>query len=272
MSSPILVTGGTGTLGRLAVARLRDAGRDVRVLSRTTRHLGAGIEVVEGDLTTGAGADRAVAGVATVLHCAGTANGDDLKAATLVRAAAPAGVGHLVFISVVGADRVPVVSALDRAMFGYFASKRAAELVVEGGGIPFTTLRAAQFHELSLTTLAAMARLPVVPVPSGTRFQPVAAAEVADRLVELALGLPAGLVDDLAGPNIYGMGELLRSYLAATGRRRLLVPVRLPGRAARAIREGVNLAPDHADGRQTWEEFLAAHVADRQRGPSLAHT
>jgi uncharacterized protein YbjT (DUF2867 family) len=266
-TSPILVTGGTGTLGRLVVARLQAVGRDLRVLSRTGRRLGPGVEVVEGDLTTGAGVDRAVAGVATVVHCAGTAKGDDVKARILTRACARAGVGHLVFISVVGADRVPVVSAVDRAAFGYFASKRAAERVVEDCGIPYTTLRATQFHELALRTLTALAKLPVVPVPSHTRFQPVAAAEVADRLVELSLGAPAGLVDDLAGPRVHGMDEMLREYLATTGRRRLLVPVRVPGRAARAIRSGANLAPDQANGRQSWEEFLAEHVGGTPTTP-----
>lgn len=272
MPSPVLVTGGTGTLGRLVVTRLREAGREVRVLSRTSRELGPGIEVVEGDLTTGAGADAAVAGVETVVHCAGTAKGDDVKALTLTRAAGAAGVGHLVFISVVGADRVPVVSGVDRAMFGYFASKRAAERVVENSVIPYTTLRATQFHELALTTLAAMSRLPVIPVPSRTRFQPVAAAEVADRLVELALGRPSGLVADLAGPRVHGMDEMLREFLRVTGRRRVLVPVRMPGRAARAIRDGANLAPDHADAHQTWEDFLAAHVAGRQTDASRARS
>lgn len=269
MSSPVLVTGGTGTLGRLVVTRLGEAGREVRVLSRTSGRLGPGIEVVEGDLTTGAGADAAVAGVETVVHCAGTAKGDDVKARTLTRAAAAAGVGHVVFISVVGADRVPVVSGLDRAMFGYFGSKRAAEQVVESCGIPYTTLRATQFHELALTTLAAMSRFPVIPVPSRTRFQPVAAAEVADRLVELALGHPSGLVADLAGPRIYGMDEMLRGFLRVTGRHRVLLPVRMPGRAARAIRDGANVAPEHADGHQTWEEFLADRAQEHEQRLAL---
>jgi uncharacterized protein YbjT (DUF2867 family) len=260
MPPPILVTGGSGTLGRLVVSRLSDAGRQVRVLSRTTPQLGPDIEVATGDLMTGDGVGLAVSGVETVVHCAGTAKDDDAKALTLTRAAAAAGVRHLVFISVVGADRVPVRSAIDRAMFGYFASKRAAEEVVEASGVPFTTLRATQFHELSLTTSAAMARLPVIPVPSGMRFQPVAAAEVADRMVELTLEGPAGLVDDVAGPRVYAMHEMLRSYLRATHRRRVLVPVRLPGRAAAALRSGVNLAPDRAVGRQTWEDFLVTRV------------
>jgi uncharacterized protein YbjT (DUF2867 family) len=166
-----------------------------------------------------------------------------------------------VYISVVGADRIPVVSAIDRAMFGYFASKRAAEQVIAGSGLPWTTLRATQFHDLVLMTVRPLARLPVVPVPAGWRFQPVDARDVADRLVELALGAPAGLVPDLGGPRIYELVELVRSYLRATDRHRLIVPLRTPGRAARAVRAGANLAPDQAVGRHTWEEFLAERVS-----------
>ncbi|MFD0579867.1 SDR family oxidoreductase [Dactylosporangium darangshiense] len=173
-----------------------------------------GVEYVAGDLATGAGVAAAVAGVATIVHCAGSAKGDDVKARHLVDAAVRAGAKHLVYISVVGAERVPVRSAADRAMFGYFAAKRAAELLVAESGIPFTTLRASQFHELTLATVRQMAKLPVVPVPAGVRFQPVDGAEVAARLAELALGEPAGLVPDLAGPRIYGMDELVRSTCA----------------------------------------------------------
>src|SRR5215510_11490191 len=120
---PILVTGGTGTLGRLVVPRLRDAGHDVRVLSRRGRDGGDGIELVTGDLATGEGIDAAVAGAEVIVHCAGTARGDGDKARHLVRAASRAGARHVVFISVVGADRVPLAGAVDRAMFGYFGSK-----------------------------------------------------------------------------------------------------------------------------------------------------
>jgi uncharacterized protein YbjT (DUF2867 family) len=260
MPAPILVTGGSGTLGRLVVSRLRDAGRDVRVLSRTSARLDPGTTVATGDLMTGDGVELAVSGVETVVHCAGTAKHDDVKALTLTRAALAAQVRHLVFISVVGADRVPVSSRVDRAMFGYFAFKRAAEQVIEDSGVPFTTLRATQFHQLSLTTVAAMAKLPIVPVPSGMRFQPVAAAEVADRIVELTLAEPAGLVDDIAGPRVYTMDQMLRGYLRATSRRRLLVPIRLPGRAAAALRNGANLAPDRAVGQQSWDDFLAKQL------------
>jgi uncharacterized protein YbjT (DUF2867 family) len=195
MSTVILVTGGTGTLGRRVVPRLQAAGREVRVLSRSTGD-------VTGDLATGEGIEAAVDGVEIVVHLAGSAKGDEQKARTLVAAAKAAGVRHLVYISVVGADRVPVVSGVDRAMFGYFEAKLAAERVIAESGIPWTTLRATQFHDLLLMTVRQMARLPVVPVPSGFQFQPVDTDEVAARLVELALGAPAGLVPDMARPRV----------------------------------------------------------------------
>jgi uncharacterized protein YbjT (DUF2867 family) len=260
MTAPILVTGGTGTLGRLVVPRLRAAGCEVRVLSRRHRQPGEGIEVVTGDLATGEGIDAAVAGAETIVHCAGSSKGDDVKTAHLVRSATPAGARHLVFISVVGADRVPQTGRLDRAMFGYFGSKLAAEEVVTGSGLPWTTLRATQFFDLMYLTVSWLARLPVAPAPAGIRFQPVDTGEVAERLVELALGPPSGLVPDLAGPRDYELAELLGGYLRATHRRRPILRLPVPGRAARALRAGANLAPDRAVGRRTWEEFLADRV------------
>jgi uncharacterized protein YbjT (DUF2867 family) len=254
MTSPILVTGGTGTLGRLVVSRLVNADRKVRVLSRTSREADERIELVTGDLATGEGIEAAVEDAEIIVHCAGTTKGDEDKARHLVEAASRAGARHLVYISVVGADRVPVESGVDRAMFGYFASKLGAERVVAESDVPWTTLRATQFHDLMLKTVQSMAKLPVIPVPAKVRFQPVDTDEVAARLVELTLGKPAGLV-----------AEPIRMYLRAAGKHRVLVPVRLPGKAARAFREGVNLAPERAVGRRTWEEFLAERMSSSSR-------
>jgi uncharacterized protein YbjT (DUF2867 family) len=267
-----LVTGGTGTLGRRVVARLRNAGRNVRVLSRQSHEAGDGVELVTGDLATGEGVQAAVDGAEIVLHIAGSSNGDESKARHLMAAASQAGVRHVVYISVVGADRIPIASGIDRAMFGYFGSKLAAEQIVVESGVPWTTLRATQFHDLLFKTVQQMAKLPVIPVPAGVRFQPVDADEVADRLVELALGGPAGLVPDIAGPRVYAMSELIRGYLRAIGKQRVLVPVWLPGKAASAFRAGANLAPDRAVGRRTWEDFLHAQIrpADTRSAADLA--
>jgi uncharacterized protein YbjT (DUF2867 family) len=263
---PILITGGTGTLGSLVVERLRDAGRMVRVLTRHEREPQDGIEFVTGDLAKDEEIDAAVDGAEIIVHCAGSAKGDEDKTRNLVRAAARAGRPHLVYISVVGDTRVPVESGIDRAMFGYFAAKLAAEGVVAESSLPWTTLRATQFHDGILKTARQMARFPVVPVPAGFRFQPIDTGEVADRLTELALGTPSGLVPDIAGPQTYEMAELVRGYLRATHKHRAILPIKIPGNAARAVRAGAILAPDRAVGHRTWEEFLAAWVSSSPNG------
>jgi uncharacterized protein YbjT (DUF2867 family) len=255
MTSPILLTGGTGTLGGHVVPLLRGAGHDVRILSRGLHEAGEGVEYVRGDLREGDGLEAAVDGVGTVLHLAGAPKGDAEATGNLVRAASDAGVQHLVYISVIGADRVPL---------GWFRSKLAAEQALAESGLPWTTLRAAQFHDLTLSLLEKMAKLPVVPVPGGLRLQPVDSGDVAARLVELTLGRPAGLVPALAGPSVYGLGDLARSYLQARGKRRPQLPIRMPGKAGRAYRAGENLATDGADlGKRTWEEFLSDRMAAR---------
>jgi uncharacterized protein YbjT (DUF2867 family) len=252
VNEKIFVTGGTGTLGSHTVPLLSAAGHDLRILSRSAREDREGVEYVIGDLLTGDGLDEALAGVETVLHMAGAQKGDDVATGNLARAAARAGVRHLVYISVIGADKVPV---------GWLRMKAGAEQAVEESGVPYTILRAAQFHDLTLKAVRAMAKLPVVPNPGGLRFQPVDARDVAARLVELVAGPPAGLVPDIAGPEVIAMGDLVRSYVKAAGKHRVLMPVRIPGKAGRAYRAGDNLTLDGAlVAAGSWEDFLAAHV------------
>jgi uncharacterized protein YbjT (DUF2867 family) len=267
MVNPILVTGGTGTLGSSLVPRLLAAGRTVRILSRSAHPNTEGIEYAVGDLETGAGVDAAVAGVEIIVHGAGSAKGDAAKAENLVAALQRAGVAqHLLYMSVVGADTTPVVSSIDHSTLGYFEQKRKAELSIGGSGIPFTTLRATQFHSFFVSIVELGLKLPFVPSFAGFRYQPVDVRDVAERLAELTLGEPAGVVDDVGGPRVYPMEDLLKDYLRAIGRKRLVVPMRIPGGAAKAQRAGANLAPNGATGTRTWEEFLAEVEASRVRG------
>lgn len=253
MTSTILVTGGTGTLGSHVTPLLLQGDWKVRVLSRRVHEPAAGIDYVTGDLLKNDGIGSAVDGADVVLHLAGGAKGDDEATRHLVQAASRAGVRHFVYISVIGADRVPL---------GWFRSQLAAERIVTGSDLPWTMLRAAQFHDLVLTMAEKMAKLPVIPAPGGLRFQPVDSRDVAARLVELASGKPAGLVPDLAGPKVYGMAELIRGYLRARGKRRIIVPIRMPGKAGRAYRAGENLSLDGADlGTRTWEDVLSERVS-----------
>lgn len=260
--SQVLVTGGTGTLGRHVMPRLLEAGCSVRVLSRHSGAPQVGVVYMNGDLSTGEGVAAAAQGAEIILHLAGSNKGDEIKTQNLIHAlkASGANVRNLVYISVVGADRVPVVSGIDRAMFGYFAAKRASEQLVMESGMPWTILRATQFHELVFGVAQASAKLPVVPVLAGISFQPVAADEVGARLAQLTLAAPSGLAPEFGGPRIYPMSELVREYLQANHLRRPMMPIWQPGQAARAHRQGANLTPDHAVGVQTWEQFLAERL------------
>lgn len=128
MASQVLVTGGTGRLGRLVVERLLDAGCDVRVLARHHRYVPPQVRFVTGDLRAGEGLDPAVADTVAIVHCATSTKGDAEATRNLVTAASRAGSPHLVYVSIVGIEHI--------ASWGYPKTKLAAERIVEGGGLP----------------------------------------------------------------------------------------------------------------------------------------
>lgn len=271
----ILVTGGSGVLGTAVVRRLLDAGRPVRVLSRRPEpQRGPGApdkaEWVVGDLTDGAGLAAALDGVAVVVHCASDTKSagktDEAGTRNLIDAARAGGARpHIVYVSIVGIDLVP---------FRYYRAKLAVERLLEESGLPYSVLRATQFHDLVLAVAQQSARLPVVPVPSGVLVQPVEVGEVADRMAELALGKPVGRAPDFGGPQVWTAVDAVRAVLRASGRRRPVVSVPLPGRMIAALRAGGLLVRDAeggAQGRHGFGEFLAAApLEDRTYGAAQA--
>ena len=253
-ASEILVTGGTGSLGRLVVARLRDGGRDVRALSRRG-HPGT----IPGDLLTGEGLEEAVEGASTIVHCASsptkTRRVDVEGTERLLRTADRAGVQHIIFISIVGVERDPY--------FPYYRMKLETERIVERSAVPWTIIRATQFHEFVLRLIRFLDHLPIMPAPKGFLLQPIDTQEVAERLVELALSPPAGRVPDIGGPQIATFAGFARTYFEAARRSRGILEVPVPGRMAKMFREGAHLAPECKYGRTTWEEFLDTTVRPR---------
>lgn len=196
----ILVTGATGTLGRQVAERLRTEGADVRGVSRRSPSHAV-------DLRDGKGLEAAVEGADVIVHCATTPRGgDDRAAGFLINAAKRAGTPHLVHISIVGVDRLPL---------GYYTVKHRVERMIEDSGLDATILRTTQFHDLALRILSGAARLPVLPVPAGVSLQPVDSGEVAGRLTALALAGPAGRVPDLGGPEVRTLTDLAGAYLRA---------------------------------------------------------
>lgn len=238
----LLVTGGTGTLGRPAVAALRAAGHAPRILSRrpardvtaptasapsdqaTAAHAVA-------DLQSGRGLAAALDGVETVLHLATNRRSDARATQNLVDAARSAGVRHLVYLSIVGVDAVPL---------GYYRSKHDCEQFIAASGMPHTILRATQFHDFVGGFFRAQRRLPrllALDVP----FQPIDTGAVAARLVELVAADPAGgRVDDLGGPEVLPMRTLAEQWSAAQGGPSRVVEWRAPGALVAAYRAGLH--------------------------------
>ena len=241
----IAVAGGTGAVGRHVVVAARDAGHDPLVLARST-----GV-----DLVTGNGLD--LTGVAAVVDVTSTRarTADDARAffgavtRGLLAAEGVAGVGHHVTLGIVGSTDAP---------YDYYAGKALQEELVEAGPVPWTILRATQFHEFAAQIYGQYTVGPIVLVPA-MRSQPVAAREVAQRLVELATAAPAGHAPDLAGPREERMVRMTRAWASAGGRRRPILEIPVPGPFGRALRDGTLLPRAGASiGRQTFDEWLAA--------------
>ena len=256
-ASQILVTGGSGSLGSRVVNRLRDAGHEVRALSRSGRP-----GTVRGDLMTGEGLDEAVEGVDVIVHCASsptkTRQIDVEGTERLLKAANRAGISNFVFISIVGVDRNPY--------YPYFRMKLEVEQMIEASPVPWTILRATQFHEFVLRFVQLLGRGPVALAPKGFLFQPIDIGEVADRLTELALSGAAGRVPDVGGPEVKTFADFARTYFEFVSIKKMILEVPLPGKMARALRKGAQVCPDQRYGRITWEEYVSQIVNQTKTG------
>ncbi|PSP27605.1 epimerase [Halobacteriales archaeon QH_2_65_14] len=252
-----VVTGGTGRLGGALRPRLLDAGHEVRATS-TSPPADGDVEWVTIDLRDGTGIADAVADADVVVHTASAPQGDseavDVEGTKrLLDAADDAGVSNFLYISIVGIDEIP---------FSYYEHKLAAERAIESSPVPSTILRATQFHSFVDGVLGTVSRLPVWPLPTKIRIQPVSVGEVADILVEHATPEPAGRLPDVGGPEVKTVGELATSYRRARGKRRPIVRLPIPGSVAGAFRAGKATCPDRAVGTVTWDAWL-----DEQYGP-----
>ncbi len=250
MARDVLVTGATGTLGRKVVGESTADGHRVRALSRRD-HVGyTGVHWCQGDLLAGTGIDAAVDGVDVVVHCATQATGgkDVASIENLIAAARRAGVGHIIYVSIVGIDRIPLP---------YYKTKLRAERALEASGVGHTVLRATQFHDLIQVIFSIQRFSPVLWALRGVRFQPIDTHDVSTRLVELIDAQPAGRVADIGGPAVHSHADLGHMYLAARDSRRRVVEAPAPGRIVAGFRSGANLAPDNPIGTIGFEEYLA---------------
>jgi uncharacterized protein YbjT (DUF2867 family) len=254
--SHILITGGNGGLGRELVARLNLNRHTVRIMSRGIRpnNLDARIEWAQADLRTGDGVAEAVRGARVIFHLA---TGHSLKDVRLVdvegtrrllELSRQEGVKNFVYSSIIGIEHFP--------KFFYYKGKMEAESLIQSSGVPYTIVRAAQFHSLIDMVLKAVNRLPFILVPTTMQVQPIDTGEVAAQLALLAHETPMQRVADVAGPEVLRSGDMARAWLNVRGIRKPIVNLPLWGETIASFRRGLNTAPDQAVGKITWAEWV----------------
>src|SRR5512132_2188277 len=258
----VLVTGGTGHLGRDLVTRLKRSCR-VRVLARSAGS-DPEVEWFRGDLATGDGIAEAVVGSQTVIHAAtlspaarrGYIVPKDLWSSPtsvdrdgterLLDKAAEAGVGHILYVSIVGIDkpRVP-----------YLRRKLEAESLIRQGRVPWSIARATQFHWLLDRMLGRMARLPIVPLPD-MQMEPVDTTDFAAYLVESVAKGPVGRLPDFGGPEVLRFSEVFDQWRHVRNGAVRTVRVPLPSAASNAASAMSVTGPGARHGSVTWADWV----------------
>lgn len=263
----VLVTGGTGDLGRILVPKLVAAGHTVRSASRrpprTPYPPDGPVTWQRLDLATGEGLGAALDGIDTIVHAASDPFGNVQKtdfegSRRLLERARAARVKHAIFVSITGIERVPYV---------YYRTKVAVEQLFAESGVPYSILRAAQFPTLFERVLTPASRSPIMLLPLDFRFQPVDIDLVADRLVQAVADSPRGRLPDLAGPEVLTVREIVRAWLHARSLRRLVLPLPLWGKVAAAFRGGAVTNPAAATPGPTYYDWLERTYGRRPPRP-----
>jgi uncharacterized protein YbjT (DUF2867 family) len=241
----IAVLGGTGRIGSQVVKILDANGHEAVPHSPST-----GL-----DLITGQGLPEAMAGADVVINLTNSPTFDDASPEwfrttmdNVVAAAADAGVGHAVVLSIVGADLVPDLV--------YYQAKVLQEDILKAGPVPYSIVRVTQFFEfmdavLSWTSDDTTVRLP------GTLVQPMSAADVAQAVAEVSMGPPLQATRTYAGPEVFRLDELGRITLAARGDRRTVVTDDTAGMFAAAKGDALIAKEDTVIAKTSYREWLA---------------
>lgn len=268
----VLVTGGTGTLGRELLPKLAQAGHDVVAMSRRALPEDAPASHARGDLSTGEGVDDAMRGCDAVLHAATAGFGDrysfswavfhrsavDVRGTQmLLEAAERMGISHFLFTSIVGIDRVPYWPNIYR----YFKHKLAAERLVRESSTPWTIARLTQLHPLLDQIFKWQFRLPGPVIVLDALGQPIDPSDAADAVITYLGRDPARDVVEAGGPEVLTARDVVDAWTTTRGVDRKANIRRAPGKMGRAMAEGALTCPDKVAGHVTWTEWLALHPA-----------
>ncbi len=245
----VLVTGGTGTLGKQVVKKLENRGHTPRIMSRRAGNQ-TGAEWVQADLSIAHTLNKAVDGVDVIVHAASGAKlrkVDIEGTQRLIDAAHTARVKHILYVSIVGIDKIP---------FFYYQAKLQAEQFIEASPVPWSILRATQFHSLPNALFKNLSHFPLFFVPKTFKVQPIDPFDVAERIVDQVSSGAGGKLADIGGPEVLTLDKMAQSWLKAQGKQHRILHLPLTGQVARGFREGFNTVPNNPYGTLTWQHWL----------------
>jgi uncharacterized protein YbjT (DUF2867 family) len=250
----ILVTGGTGTLGKEVVKKLLDEKQSVAVLSsKNNPEVPQAVEVLKGDLTNKESLPKALSEAEIVIHCASNPHNpgaEDIEGTkNLLSVLDKNHLRHFIYISIVG---------VDKSNYPYYVAKYETEKVIAGAGFPFSVLRATQFHDLVLYRLIYPADKnndTVITIPANMRFQSIDVKEVAAKVCDLVEQKPKGEVLSIGGPEILTLEEMAESYLNVFGKKKQ-ISLNVQDASFVSFKSGVNLCPEYNFGKVTWMKYL----------------
>lgn len=247
--SNILITGGTGNLGKSLLAVLKQEKISFTTGGRNNRSLETNFVTM--DLLKNEGVEDAVKDKTIIFHLATDLKKDTILTENLIKAIGKNQGVHLIYISIVGIDKVPM---------GYYKQKLASEQAVIRSGIPYTILRATQFHQFAEQIITTLLKFPVGILPKRIISQPIQTEIVARELYRLSLQQPKNITYEIGGSEIKSLEEMAREWQEETGKKRFVINLPIWGELGKSLRYGNLTTAKKCNESITWKEWLKSKL------------
>ncbi|KOS07398.1 hypothetical protein AM493_16125 [Flavobacterium akiainvivens] len=241
----ILITGGTGNLGKGLTQILNQKGLQYAVASRSNNE-NAPNKVVA-DLMANKGVAQAVKGRSIIFHLATDLKKDTLLTQNLLQTIGSNKNVHLIYISIVGIDKTP---------FNYYQQKLASEELIKASGVPYTILRATQFHDFIDYIFTSLLKYRIGLLPKKVMAQPIAVDAVANALYEISLQPAESKTYEIGGLKAYTFNEMAKEWMRKTGKKKFIINLPLFGKLAKAFNGGALLTHTIDATSKSWQDYL----------------
>ncbi len=250
MSAEILVSGASGNLGKCLTTILDREGLHYHITTR--KKVQSGEKVLYLDLQTGEGIDNGCVGKKIIFHLAsGTKKADRstdvLSVQKLIGASLKNKVSHFIFISIVGIEKVPIK---------YYKFKVEAENIIKSSGVPYTILRATQFHEFIDNMISTFLKYKIGPLQMNGKNQPIETSVVAEKMFDIYKNGPINNTLEIGGPQVLDFRHLSTSWQKYTHKKKMIIPIPTVGKALSAIRTGALTCSVMNHDSCSWEDYL----------------